>query len=115
MRGCSLECESVEVGLPIDGRPFGDLVQQPREAEPDLADHAGQPQRVRIRVGVEAPPAEKDHHHAQPQQNNETAAQRQETRGHNRGREGQLIGKRRDTKRKLWFTAVSCSDLKQSC
>lgn len=37
--------EAVEVGLASDGAPFGELVEDPGEGEPDLADDGDEPER----------------------------------------------------------------------
>ncbi|PON44356.1 hypothetical protein PanWU01x14_267450, partial [Parasponia andersonii] len=40
--------EPVQVGLPSDGVPFGELIENPGEGEPDLADHGDQPERESV-------------------------------------------------------------------
>ncbi|KAL6959097.1 hypothetical protein U1Q18_046324 [Sarracenia purpurea var. burkii] len=42
------EGEAVEVGLAGDWEPFGELVEDPGEADPDLADDGDEPERVGV-------------------------------------------------------------------
>jgi hypothetical protein len=47
------EGEAVEVGLAVDGEPPGELVEDPGDGEPDLADDGGEPQADGVRDGVQ--------------------------------------------------------------
>ncbi|RZR75793.1 hypothetical protein BHM03_00000279 [Ensete ventricosum] len=49
------------IGLAGDGEPLGELVEDPREGEPDLADDRGEPEGVRVgRAGGDTEAEEED-------------------------------------------------------
>lgn len=61
------EGQPVQVRLPRHRRPLGQLVEDPRQREPQLADHRGQPQRHRVHRRRRDPELEEEAEHHQPE------------------------------------------------
>lgn len=61
------EGEAVEVGLAGDRAPFGELVEDPGEGEPDLADDGDEPERERVVGRGQDPEPEEEAEDQQPE------------------------------------------------
>jgi hypothetical protein len=57
------EGEAVEVRLAVDGEPLGELVEDPGDGEPDLADDGDEPQPDGVRDGVQDTVPEEEGEH----------------------------------------------------
>lgn len=58
------EREAIQVSLTVDGKPLGELIEDPRDSKPNLANDGHQPERVRLvdRVQNSVAEEETDHH-----------------------------------------------------
>lgn len=70
--GFEPEGEEVEVGLAVDGEPLGELVEDPGEGEPDLADNGEEPEGVGVVGGSGDAEAEEEEEGDEPEDDDYT-------------------------------------------